>query len=103
MVLHKSSPYGDNHDIVTASQLLLTFLNSLSPADREAFAERCNTSVGHLKNVAYGYKPCSAELAIAVERETVRQVTCESLCPDVDWAYVRGTTKSAPRRTGQVA
>jgi DNA-binding transcriptional regulator YdaS (Cro superfamily) len=63
----------------------------LPVADREAFAKRCKTSIGHLRNIAYGDKPCGESLAIAIERESQRSVTCEELRPDVDWAYLRGT------------
>lgn len=57
--------------------------------DRESFANRCGTSYGHLRNVAYG-KPCAEKLAINIDRESGGVVTCESLCPDVDFGYLRG-------------
>lgn len=64
--------------------------------EREAFAKKCKTSVGHLRNIAYGDKPCGESLAISIERESQRSVACEDLRPDVDWAYLRGT-KAASR------
>jgi DNA-binding transcriptional regulator YdaS (Cro superfamily) len=71
----------------------------MPPADRKAFAEGCGVSLGHLNNIAYEceHKSCSAELAIEIERESKRAVTCEELCPDVDWAVLRGT-KAAKQR-----
>lgn len=75
---------------------LKTHLANLSPDEREIFAAQCKTSVGHLKNIAYGYKPCGESLAIAIDRESRGKVTCEELRPDVDWAYLR---KSAARST----
>lgn len=57
--------------------------------DRESFAARCGTSYGHIRNVAYG-KPCAEKLAINIDRESGGVVTCESLCPDVDFGYLRG-------------
>lgn len=69
-----------------------TFFYQLPLPDRLAFAQRCNTSVGHLRNIAYG-KPCREKLAIAIERESRRKVVVETLCPDVDWGYLRGTEK----------
>lgn len=71
---------------------LLEFLKAL-PSDeaRERFATACKTSLGHLRNVAYGYKPGSAELAIEVERESRGLVTAELVCPRADWAVIRGT------------
>lgn len=63
---------------------------------RESLARRCNTSVGHLRNVAYG-KTCGETLAMNIERETLGAVTCEELRPDLaeQWAYLRGTKKEA--------
>ncbi|WP_375591581.1 transcriptional regulator [Chitiniphilus eburneus] len=77
---------------------LIDYIKTLSPSVREAFAERCGTTYGHLKNVAYGYRPCDAGLAIAIEREAGREVLCEELRPDVDWAYLRGTLLNQPQQ-----
>lgn len=79
--------------------LLKPYLFSLPMDHRIAFARRCRTSYGHLRNVAYGQKPCAPELAIRVERESGRAVRCETLCPDVDWAYLRGTAPHVERET----
>jgi DNA-binding transcriptional regulator YdaS (Cro superfamily) len=38
-----------------------------------------------------GARPVPAERCPTIERATNRQVTCEDLRPDVDWAYLRGT------------
>lgn len=70
---------------------LKSFLESLSTDEREQFAERCGTTAGHLRNVSYGYRSCAESLAINVERESGRQVRCETLRPDVDWQFVRNT------------
>lgn len=51
---------------------------------REAFAARVESSLGHLQNVAYGYKPCAPLLATAIERETARSVMRWDLRPE-DW------------------
>lgn len=67
------------------------FWLSLSVAERPDFASRCETTAGHLRNIAYGSKPCAEKLAIAIERESGGVVRCESLRPDVDWAYLRTT------------
>ncbi len=69
---------------------LKSFLQSMPVTEREAFAVRCGTTFRHLQNVAYG-KTCGESLAINVERESARRVTCEELRPDVDWAAIRGT------------
>ena len=64
---------------------LKTFLETMSLEQRSAFAARCNTSAGHLRNISYGYKPCGEKLAIEIERESEGAVPCEALRPDVDW------------------
>jgi DNA-binding transcriptional regulator YdaS (Cro superfamily) len=68
---------------------LLEFLNGLPVPEQERFAERCGTSIGYLRQIAYGHRKCVAELAINIERESKRAVVCEELCPTADWAYVR--------------
>jgi DNA-binding transcriptional regulator YdaS (Cro superfamily) len=71
---------------------LKPFWKTLSPAQRESLAERCDTTVGHLKNVVYGTRPCSESLAISLERESSGEVPCEETCPGADWAFLRGST-----------
>lgn len=73
---------------------LKTHLFALSLPDRHALAEACDTSYGHLRNVAYGSKTCAESLAINIERETRGQVRCEDLRPDVDWGYLRSTCQA---------
>ncbi len=70
---------------------LKQYLKSLSPKEREAFAKRCGTTIGHLRNIAYQCKSCAESLAIDIERESDGTVRCELLRPDVDWKYIRGT------------
>jgi DNA-binding transcriptional regulator YdaS (Cro superfamily) len=78
---------------------LRKFVSPLSPAEREDFAERCETTWGHLKNVVYGFRPCSESLAINIDRESKGAVTCEELCPGVDWAHVRGSSSVTTRKS----
>ena len=68
---------------------VLTFWKSIPTDERDAFAARCNTTRGHLGNVAYGIKPCAAGLAVAIERESRGKVRAEVTCPDVDWSVIR--------------
>jgi len=72
---------------------LLPYLNSLPVAEQDKFAARCKTTIGYLRQIAYGHRKCTAELAIEIERESKRAVTCEELCPGADWAYIRSTRK----------
>ena len=66
---------------------LIDYLHKLPTNLREPFARACETSVGHLRNVAYGYRPCAAELAVLIEGVSGRQVTRQELCPD-NWRRI---------------
>ena len=62
---------------------LTEYLKALpDDAAREAFARDCETSLGHLRNIGYGYKPCATELAVAIEAWSRGEVTRKILCPD---------------------
>jgi DNA-binding transcriptional regulator YdaS (Cro superfamily) len=74
---------------------LLEFIRSLEPAQLDALAERSGTSVGNLKQIAYGYRLAGPGLAINLDRESGRAVTCEELRPDIDWAYLRNSSTSS--------
>lgn len=67
-----------------ASMDLKTYLASLDQNTREPFALKCDTTLGHMRNVSYGQKTCSPELAVCVERESAGAVTRRDLRPD-DW------------------
>ena len=66
-----------------------TYIMTMDKEARCAFAKRVGASVGHLQNIGYGYKPCAAELAISIERESGGTVRFESLCPDIDVSHMR--------------
>jgi DNA-binding transcriptional regulator YdaS (Cro superfamily) len=68
---------------------LKPFLQTMTLVEREAFAKACKSGSSHLNNVSYGYRPCSPELAIRIERASGGKVTCEDVCPEFDWAYSR--------------
>lgn len=62
-----------------------TFLNALAgEPERQAFAQRCGTTIKHLRNVVYGVRPCSPKLAAALERESHGKLHVERLCPQPD-------------------
>lgn len=63
---------------------LKSFLKTLSPVEASEFAARCHTSIGHLRNVASGFRPCATDLAVCIERESGRHVTRQEL--RTDWA-----------------
>lgn len=62
-------------------------LQALTPDEREAFAQACQTTLGHLRNVMYGYRPCSAELAADIERASAGTVTRQDMRPS-DWRRI---------------
>lgn len=70
------------------------YIKSLNKVTLESFAARCGTSLGQLKQVAYGYRRPSAALTISIERESSRAVSCEEMRPDIDWAYLRNSQPS---------
>lgn len=76
-------------------ETLRRYLNSLSTDEQKAFARRCNTSIGYLRNAISTGKNLGDGLAIAIERESDRQVRCEEIRPDVDWAYLRNHSRAA--------
>lgn len=73
-------------------ETLRTYLNSLSPQGQVLFCERCKTSIGYLRKVISTGQRLGESLAIDIERESSGAVRCEDLRPDVDWAYLRGTS-----------
>ena len=80
------TPYG-----VIGNMELKDYLNSLTTEEQFVFADRCKTSIKHLRNISYGNKRSGEDLCINIERESSGVVRCESLRSDVDWAYLRGT------------
>lgn len=60
---------------------LKTYLNSLDKPAAEKLAKACETSVGHLRNCAYGSRTPSAELAVAIESYSKRAIRRQDLFP----------------------
>ena len=77
------------------SNELKSFLAGLSVQDKGAFAERCSTTVGYLNQIMYGNSKCSASLAIKIDKESNGAVSCDLLCPEADFDYVRNQALSA--------
>ncbi|HDS1679172.1 TPA: helix-turn-helix domain-containing protein [Pseudomonas putida] len=68
---------------------LSEYLKTMDKEGLDGLARRCGTSVGQLKQVAYGNRRASAGLAVNLDRETGGKILCESLRPDIDWGYLR--------------
>lgn len=83
--------------------ILRSFLKTLEPEAREAFAVRCGTTLGYLQKALSIGQPLGHGLCISIERESAGAVRCESLRDDVDWAYLRGTSEPATAPTQQAA
>jgi len=73
---------------MTLTQLIK---NLHEKGELESFAERCETTVGQLKQVAGSHRRAGESLAINIERESDRQVLADDLRPDVDWNFIRST------------
>lgn len=61
------------------------FWFSMPKEQREKFATDCKCSTGHMINVIYGYRRCSAELALKIERQSRGMVKKEVIAPHVEW------------------
>ncbi len=72
---------------------LLAFLKTLPKPRQKMFAVRCGTSIGYLRKAISIGQRLGESLCINIERESRGKVTCESLRPDVDWAYLRNSAK----------
>ena len=66
---------------------LKTYLQSLDVPERDKLAAACSATRGHLQNVMYGQRPCSPELAAALERESGGQVRRWETRPG-DWHLI---------------
>lgn len=61
----------------------------LAGKNASAFAELIKVPPPLLSQWRNGVRPIPAERCPAIERATNREVRCEDLRPDVDWAYLR--------------
>lgn len=71
---------------------LLELIRSMDAPSLDSLAKRSGTSAGNLKQIAHGFRRAGPGLAINLDRESGRAVTCEELRPDVDWAYLRNSS-----------
>lgn len=67
---------------------LLDYIKPLKADALEAFALKCRSTPGQIRQVAYGRR-ASAELAIRIDMASDGAVRCEDIRPDVDWDYLR--------------
>lgn len=74
---------------------LKRYLLELTSQDRKVFAKKCLTTVGNLQQIIYVNKKCSARLAIRIDKASNGAVSCDLLCPDADFDYLRKQILSA--------
>jgi hypothetical protein len=86
-VLTLSLPFGN----ISPMENLLKFLNCLPKAERADFCSGCQTTERYLRKAISINQQLGEGLCIRIERESRRKVLCETLRPDVDWAYLRST------------
>lgn len=67
---------------------LLDYIKPLTKEQLESFATSCGSTVGQIKQVAYGRR-ASAELAIRIDMASSGQVSCEDIRDDINWEYLR--------------
>ena len=80
---------------------LLAYLNALPKGEREAWCTRCGTTEGYIRKAVSTGTKFDARVCVAFERESEREVRCEDLRPDVDWAYLREATTEPGASTEQ--
>lgn len=74
---------------------LLAFINSMAPAERKAFCDRCGTSEAYLRKAVSAGQKLGESICINIDRESTGAVTVEMLRPDVDWAHIRNSKEAA--------
>ena len=71
------------------------YFTSLNDEEKDNFAKTCSTTVGQIQQIMYGHRSCNPILAIAIDRESGGMVSCDSLCPDADFSYLRNQKEKA--------
>lgn len=62
---------------------LINKINSLDPISRKDLAKSCGTTIGNLRQIAYGYSGVSPKLASQIIKNCGCTVTLEQLIPDL--------------------
>lgn len=70
---------------------LRIFLNSMSPAEQAAFADRAGTTIGFLRKALSIHQKLGEGLCIRLVAASGGQIQPEHLRPDVAWHVIRGT------------
>jgi DNA-binding transcriptional regulator YdaS (Cro superfamily) len=60
-----------------------TFIDKLSPEEKEKFAKRADTSVAYLSQLAHGHRNAGIKTIVAIEEASNGIVTRYDLRPDI--------------------
>ena len=80
---------------------LLSFFLSMPLPAREIFAAACETTVGNLKQLAYGHGTASAQMAVRIEAKSNGAVSRHDLRPGL--FYVPAMAAADSEKNAQVA
>ena len=86
-----SQPRKNPKDTAHGLALLKAWLDRLTLEQKQSFAKNIGTTLPYLKLILAGARPVRERLCINIERETVGDIRCEYLRPDVDWEFMRNT------------
>ena len=70
-------------------ETLRAYLNDLTSTEQNDFVIRCGTTINYLRKAISIGQLLGEGLCIRIDKESAGAVCCESLRPDVDWAYLR--------------
>ena len=63
----------------------VSYLRSLTPAEKIAFAKKCGIKRGYLYNIMCGSKSPSVLLACRMEKASRGRITRREILPALDW------------------
>lgn len=75
---------------------LLSYLKTMTPAKQDCFAQDVGTTIGQLKQIAYGVRPCKVEYAQRIDKLSKGKVDMRKLCPQLDYQHLAKVGKREP-------
>lgn len=82
---------------------LLDLLNGLPLNQQREFSTACGTTIGHMRQIAYGNRPCHPKLALKIDVTSRGAVQMDYLCPDLDWALAARIQTARRRKSAHGA
>lgn len=68
---------------------LLEWLNGMPRASQKLLAEKMDTSVEQLRQVAHGYRKCNAFIAVELDKHSGGRISMCKLAPKLDWDHIK--------------